>query len=359
MQAKERLLRQLAGEEVDRIPLVGGWNLGLDIVCELAGMSRETYLADPLGGVIEANLKLGIDALALPIIPQDPAAIRAGKLEQHDFSAVEPEALLERAEKIPDSAAKVIAAFDPVRAEAELRGRVEALLYRLRDRGLEFFPNFWDAGANFSLYFEYGYEAFLAAVALYPEAIERIYWENALQTAERNKVLIRLMREWELIPAIFCGCDICDNRGPMVSPEYLRGSYWPHVRTSLAPLLDAGIRLIHHCDGNVMALLDDMLASGFTGFQGFQTECGVDPAEIRRRTLAHHSRPLLLGGLSVTRTLPSGSPAEVRAEVDRIFEVTSGGRGLFLFTSNCTGVETPVENIRTAYRYAAGKKVGL
>lgn len=50
MQAKERLLRQLAGEEVDRIPLVGGWNLGLDIVCELAGMSRETYLADPLGG---------------------------------------------------------------------------------------------------------------------------------------------------------------------------------------------------------------------------------------------------------------------------------------------------------------------
>jgi len=358
MIGKERIMRQIAGEEVDRIPLVGGWNLGLDNVAELAQLSTAEYLADPLGGVIKANLNLGVDAVATLVIPADAAAIRTSNIQEHNYSAVEPEALLNRAEAIPDSEDGVLARFDPAAVEQEFRQNFQSLIERLRTANLEFLPTLWKVPANFSLYFEYGYEAFLAAVALYPEAVAKIYWESGVLYREQNKVVLKLMREWLLPPVIFCGHDICDNRGPMVSPDWLREHYWPHAKKSIEPLLDAGIRLIHHCDGNVMPLIDDMLECGFTGFQGFQYECGVDPVIIRNKALKYHKNPLFLGGLSVTKTLPTGTPEAIKAEVDYCFDFTSGGRGLLLFSSNCTVVETPMENLRLAYSYAAKHRVG-
>ena len=216
----------------------------------------------------------------------------------------------------------------------------------------------WEAATNFSLYFEYGYEAFLAAVALYPEEIGRIYWEDSIRARERNRVVVRLMREYGMPPMLFCGQDICVNRGPMVDPVYLRTHFWPYVKISIAPLVEAGIRVIHHCDGNVMPLVDDMIGAGFSGFQGFQYECGVDPRELRKRRSLLGEVPLLLGGLSVTRTLPFGTPAEVADEVDYCLDCSDGGKGFFLFTSNVTGVEVPPANIEAAYRHLAAWRPG-
>lgn len=67
--------------------------------------------------------------------------------------------------------------------------------------------------------------------------------------------------------------------------------------------------------------------------------------------VAHGEAPLFFAGLSVSRTLPFGTPDDVREEVDYFLDFTDGGRGLFLMTSNVTGVEVPPENIHTAYRY--------
>jgi hypothetical protein len=60
---------------------------------------------------------------------------------------------------------------------------------------------------------------------------------------------------------------------------------------------------------------------------------------------------LIMGGLSVTRTLPFGTPDDARREVDYCLDATDGGRGLLLFTSNVTGVEVPPENLEASYRH--------
>jgi hypothetical protein len=348
---KQRLINQISGEDIDRIPMVGGWNLGVRNIAELAGLSVDSYLKDPLGGVIKANHRLGVDAIVPPIVPVDIDSIRAGSLLEEGFSEIEPEALKERADAINDNENEVLKKFDAMQTEKNYRNAWEPLIQRLD--GLEFLATAWEAPANFSLYFQYGYEAFLSAVALYPEEVGRIYWEDAIISRERNKVLIKLMKEWDLIPMLFCGHDICVNRGPMVDPGFLKQHYWQHAKLSLEPFLDAGIRLIHHCDGNVMPLVDDMMDAGFSGFQGFQYECGVDPYELRKRRSLNGEVPLLLGGLSVSRTLPEGKPDDVIEDVDYILNATDGGRGLFLFTSNVTGVEVPVKNITAGYEYLA------
>lgn len=350
MTSKERILCQIRGEPVDHIPMFGGWNLGVANLADLAGLTIEEYLADPWAGVMLANRNLRVDGLVPPIVPTDTEAIRSGSVQEEHFAEVQPEALLEYAEQIPDSESLLLEErFDPIDAEARYRATFMDYVARMGE--LVYIPTLWEAPANFSLYHTYGYEAFLGATALYPHALERIWWESGTLSRARNSVIVKLMRELDLVPMVFCGNDICLNDGPMCSPSLLREIYWPHVKRSIEPFVDADIRLVHHCDGNVMAIVDDMIAAGFSGFQGFQYECGVDPYELRKCRSVKGEEMLFMAGLSVTRTLPFGTPDDVRQEVDYCLNFTDGGHGLFLMTSNVTGVEVRPDNIRAAYSH--------
>ena len=50
---------------------------------------------------------------------------------------------------------------------------------------------------------------------------------------------MHLINELDLPPLFFCGEDLCNNQGPMVSPTFLREVYLPTVHLSIEPLLDA------------------------------------------------------------------------------------------------------------------------
>lgn len=347
--SKERLTRQARGQEVDEIPTIGGWIGGARVLASLAGITVEQYLADPFSGMIKAHHALGVDGMIDPIYPTTLDQVRTGHVTEADFDMVEPEALRDAANSLPDTERAVLKDFDAAAAEQWFRNYFENALARWA--GLVPVPNFWQLGGHFPLYQQYGYVAFLSACALYPEHVGKIWWARSVVSNARSKILARLYREYDLVPLMFCGEDLCNNQGPMVAPEFLRRHYLPTVRLCIEPLREAGVRIIGHCDGDVRPLVDDFLAIGFTGFQGFQYEVGVDPYELRKKRGANGEELLFLAGLSVSRTLPLGTPADAREEVEYFLDFTDGGRGLFLLTSNVTGVEVPPDNIRAAYRH--------
>lgn len=346
---KERLVRQATGQDIDCIPTIGGWIGGAANHATIAGISQAEYMADPRSAVIRSHHVLGVDAMVNPIVPKDLAEIRTGSSLEQDHVGIEPEALLEDAEKIPDSEAEVMKSFDAAAAEQRYRNHFETAL---KDwGGIQPIPNFWEIGGSFPLYHTYGYEAFLLACSIYPEAVGKIWWQRALHARVSAEILARLYRELDLIPLMFCGEDLCNNEGPMVSPEFLREHYFPLVRRINEPLREIGVRLIHHCDGDVRPLLGDFLECGFTGFQGFQFELGIEIADVKDFCRQRGVDPLFFTGMSVTRALPFGTPEDVRAEVEYFFNSTDGGRGMFLFTTNVSGVEVPPENLIAGYKH--------
>jgi len=347
--SKERLIRQARGQDIDRIPSIGGWMNGAANLASLGGISLDQYLADPLAGVVKANVALGVDAMVQPAVPQTAAEIRTGSVTESHFAGIEPEALQERADSLPDREVDVLASFDYAAEERHYRTYFETALADWQ--GIVPLPNFWEIGGHFPLYSEFGYTAFLTACALYPEHVGKIWWVKSLHSRERARILVKLFREYDLVPMMFCGEDLCNNKGPMVSPAFLRKHYLPHVKMIIEPLVDAGVRLIHHCDGDVRPVIDDFIAIGFSGFQGFQYELGIDIVDLRARRSALGEELLFFAGMSVSRTLPYGSPAEIADEIDYFVDCTDGGRGMFLFTSNVTGVEVPPDNLRAAYSY--------
>lgn len=346
---KDRLTRQARGQDVDRVPAIGGWMNGARNLADLAGISLADYLADPMAGVIRANAALGVDAMVSPAVPQTANEMRTGSVEEWRFAGIEPEALVEHANALPDTEAGVLAGFDAAAAEQHYRRYFETAFATWQ--GIVPLPNFWEIGGHFPLYAEFGYTAFLSACALYPDHVGHIWWARSLRSRERARILARLYREYDLVPLMFCGEDLANNQGPMVSPKFLRRHYLPHVKMIIEPLVDAGVRLIHHCDGDVRPLLADYLAIGFSGFQGFQYELGLDLYDLQTLRSARGEELLFFTGLSVSRTLPFGTAQDVRDEIDYFLDATGGGRRMFLFTSNVTGVEVPPGNLREAYRY--------
>ena len=350
LSSKERLIRQVRGQDVDRIPALGGWINGADNLARIAGISLGEYLANPEAGVVRANRVLRVDGVVMPVIPDNAVEIRHGgaALDQ-DHEGAEPEDLLDCADQLPDSDEAILESFDPVVEESKLRAYFDHM--RGQWTGIEPIPNFWDLGGHFPLYHQFGYQAFFMACALYPEAVHKIWHARSLHSRERAKILVGLYGEYDLVPLLFCGEDLCNQKGPMVSPEFLRSRYFPTVKMILEPLVDAGVRVVHHCDGDIRPVVQDFLDAGFSGLQGFQYEYGVDPHALRELRSARGEELLFFAGLSVTCTLPFGSREDVRREVDYLLDVTRGGKNMFLFTSNVTGVEVPPENILEAYRH--------
>jgi hypothetical protein len=353
---KERILRQIRGQEVDQIPSLGGWIGGAYQLAAIAGISIDRYLKDPYRGMILAHQVLNVDGMIQPVYHTDIHQMRTGHVQESSFSGIEPEAICDYANQLPDSEKEILTGFNEPEEEQKYRLYFQKAFKEWE--GIIPIPNFWEIGGHFPLYTQFGYTAFWLACAEYPEAVGKIWWVRSLHSRQRAKILVKLYNEFDLIPLMFCGEDLCNNSGPMVHPQFLRKYYLPTVQLIIEPLVESGIRLIHHCDGDVRPLINDYLAIGFSGLQGFQYELGIDLFDLGKLR-SHDGQPLLLfTGLSVSRTLPLGTLEDIRAEIDYFFSATNGGQGMFLFTSNVTGVEVPYENIIEAYRYIKTKKPG-
>jgi hypothetical protein len=345
----ERIVRQARFEPVDRIPTLGGWINGAVHLQELSGLTQEAFWKDAWTGSLTAYRNLDVDGMLGHIVPRSQDTIRQGYILERDQAHHSADEVLAYAESRPDDA-EIRAKFDPEAYYREQVAHLESVQARYGD--IQWMPARWDCSATFGWYGTFGYGAYYEAVALYPEAVERMYRASAVAARLRNEVLARVYTDLNRPPLIMSGDDICDNNGPMVSPAFLRTHYFKWLKYSLEPLVDAGIRMICHCDGNVMPVIEDFLACGFGGFQGFQEELGVHLSDLVKLRTVKGERLVFFCGMNITRTLPWGDTQDVMNDVEYVVDVTDGGKGLFLFPANVINPEVPTENIRIAYEHA-------
>ena len=145
------------------------------------------------------------------------------------------------------------------------------------------------------------------------------------------------------VDIIITGDDVAGQRGLVMSPETWREFLKPRLAATVRAVKEAraGAFVFYHCDGNVEALIPELIEVGIDILNPVQPEC-MDPAAIKRR---FGDRLCFWGTVSVQRTMPFGSPADVRAEVAaRIREVGRGG-GLILAPAHVLGPEVPWDNI--------------
>ena len=148
------------------------------------------------------------------------------------------------------------------------------------------------------------------------------------------------------VDAVMTTDDYSDNRGPIMGPELFRKYVLPGIERQSRAVHARGGYFVKHTDGNLWAVLDDLVEIGIDAWHGIQRNIGMDLGELSRR---YGDRLCLFGGVN-TETMITGTPADVRDEVRTAIAAT-GGRGHVVTCSNVVPPGASLENY-TALRAA-------
>jgi uroporphyrinogen decarboxylase len=110
------------------------------------------------------------------------------------------------------------------------------------------------------------------------------------------------------------GDDWGHQRGLITGPRLWRRYIKPRIAKLYGLVKAAGKRVFIHSCGKVDELLPDLIECGVDVFNPFQPEV-MDVEEVKR---AWGDRLTFFGGISTQKTLPYGTPSDVRAEVRRL-----------------------------------------
>jgi len=345
----ERLDTVFRGHVPDRTPTIGGWISCAEHIAELNGISLDTYWESPGTWGIQAYEKLGCDGLIDNAVPARREDFRI--VTEDTYARAVREQTLEEcvaeleAEPTPE---EVEASFD---FETEYENHKASLLRGQSASGdMVWMPARWNNNVpNLSLYFRFGYENFFLLVGLYPELVGRTLARAGMVAHCNNRVFAKLVEEGLHPHALLTGEDICTQRGPMVSPDFMWEYYAGPLKHALQPLVDVGCKPVWHSDGDVRPIMELLLANNVKGLQGFQPECGLTLEYTSSLRTSDGEKLVIFGPVAVTTELNTLSAPEITDLVHRAIDIYRDNAHLALFTGNTINPDCPLENIIAMY----------
>jgi len=142
--------------------------------------------------------------------------------------------------------------------------------------------------------------------------------------------------------------DLGTQTGPMISMETYEEFYAPQHQRFIDLCGEFGIRVFHHDDGGIRPFIPRLIEMGIDVLNPIQWTCPeMDMVELKTE---FGEKVCFHGAIDNQRTLPFGTPDEVRAEVRRCIDsLASDSTGYILAPCHNIQGHTPLENIIAMY----------
>lgn len=187
---------------------------------------------------------------------------------------------------------------------------------------------------------EFGWEPFLTAAALEPERFGHLldcFGEASLA----------VVQGWSRTPGVelvIVHDDIAATRGPILSPEWLRRYAFPWYERLFAAVHEAGRQVLYISDGNVLPVLDDILAAGPDGL--FIETSSMDPAAV----MARGGPDKLYLVKTDNRAVDLGTPEQVREELQGLRQLHRQYPGMMMYRGGGNPTLAQAAAFEQAYR---------
>lgn len=140
----------------------------------------------------------------------------------------------------------------------------------------------------------------------------------------------------------------------LMSPEHLRQFFIKPFTDIVRGLKQYGLPIAMHNDGNLWAVLDDLVQTGINGYHPVERAASMDLAEVKRR---YGGKLCPIGNINNKTTMVTGTPEDVEREALECLKIAAPGGGYILASDHSIHDDIPLENVQ-AYVEAA-KKYGV
>ena len=149
------------------------------------------------------------------------------------------------------------------------------------------------------------------------------------------------------IDIFFTGDDFGTQNGPFVSPDMWR----QFLRDGFKAFVDIGhefgCRVAHHSCGSIKPIIPDLIDCGLDILNPLQPDVrDMDHADLKR---LHGDRLSFHGSISIQKTLPFGTPDDIRREVRHRFDALAASGGFIYCTAHNIQSDTPLENVEALF----------
>lgn len=174
---------------------------------------------------------------------------------------------------------------------------------------------------------------FVNSIADQPQKLKddaRYMLDSALAEAEK-------FRKHGALDGFALCSDYCFNSGPFLSPAMFDEFITPYLKELIAGYREMGFYVIKHTDGNIMPILDSLVASGPHALHSLDPQGGVDIAEVKRLV---GDKICLIGNVNCG-LMDTGTDDEVVESARYALKHGMPGGGYIFSTSNCvyTGMD--------------------
>jgi Uroporphyrinogen decarboxylase (URO-D) len=140
--------------------------------------------------------------------------------------------------------------------------------------------------------------------------------------------------------------DYCFNDNPFLSPDMFGVIITPYLTRLIAAQRELGFYAIKHTDGNIMPILDQLVAANPHAIHSLDPQGGVDIAEVKR---LYGDQVCLIGNVNCG-LLQSGTDEEVIESARYCIKHGMPGGGYIFSTSNCAYTGLALERYELMWR---------
>jgi uroporphyrinogen decarboxylase len=177
-----------------------------------------------------------------------------------------------------------------------------------------------------------GFQTYLEALYLDPELIDAV---TGAYVEWYAKVIRRVCAMG--VDAVFTADDFAFGSGPFMSPESFRTRVLPYLQRASREI---SVPWILHTDGNILPIVEDLLAMGIKGIHPIDPNC----MDIRSFKKEYGDRVCVLGNVNVD-TLTSGTPEKTYGETRDLIRDLAPGYGYVLSSGNSIPEYAQPENV--------------